>query len=189
MKITYLINQVQPDGSTRLSTATATEWRSAVHTNKDLPLDRQRYFIRDYIADGDDMDCMVIEVSASEYIQWDKDRSAARRNREAGKGFHVFSLDAPLADTYGAKTRLEQLPGQTRLESMVCDSVLMEELKEALAAWKPWATDLLELYLNGQKRACTEILSQKYGVSPQVIRKYKRQFEEFAKKFLKGVSF
>ena len=84
--------------------------------------------------------------------------------------------------------RLEQLPDQTQLESMVCDSVLMEELKEALAAWRPWATDLLELYLNGQKRACTEVLSRKYGVSPQVIRKYKRQFEEFVKKFLGGVS-
>ena len=63
---------------------------------------------------------MVIEVSAREYIQWDKDRSAARRNWEAGKDFHVFSLDAPLADIDGAKTRLEQLPDQTRLESMIC---------------------------------------------------------------------
>ena len=74
------------------------------------------------------------------------------------------------------------------LPPMVCDSGLMEELKEALAAWRPWAADLLELYLNGEKRACTEALSRKYGVSPQVIRKYKRQFEDFVKNFLGGVS-
>lgn len=189
MKITYLINQVRPDGSTCLSTATAAEWQSAVRANKNLPPEQQRYFIRDYIADGDGMDCMVIEVSADEYSQWDKDRSAARRNREAGKVFRVFSLDAPPAGTDVAATRLEQLPDQTQLESAVCDSVLMEELKTALTAWKPWAADLLALYLRGQKRACTEILSQKYGVSPQVIRKYKRQFEEFVKRFLEGVSF
>lgn len=188
MKTTYLINQVQPDGSTRLSAVSADEWRSAIRENEGLSPERQRYFIRDYIADGNEMDCMVIEVSASEYIQWDKDRSAARRNREAGKNFHVSSLDAPLAGMDRTMARLEQLPDQTQLESMVCDSVLMEELKEALAAWRPWATDLLKLYLNGQKRACTEVLSRKYGVSPQVIRKYKRQFEEFVKKFLGGVS-
>lgn len=188
MKITYLINQAQPDGAMHLTAVSAAEWQSAVYANKDFPPERQRYFIRDYIADGDNIDCMVIEVSADEYIQWDKDRSAARRNREAGKNFHVSFLDAPFAGMDRTMARLEQLPDQTQLESMVCDSVLMEELKEALAAWRPWATDLLELYLNGQKRACTEVLSRKYGVSPQVIRKYKRQFEEFVKKFLGGVS-
>ena len=188
MKITYLINQVQPDGSTRLSDVSSAEWRSAIRENDGLPPERQRYFIRDYIADENDMDCMVIEVSASEYSQWDKERSAARRNREAGKNFRVSSLDAPSAGMDRTMARLEQLPDQTQLESKVCDSVLMEELKEALAAWRPWAADLLGLYLNGEKRACTEVLSRKYGVSPQVIRKYKRQFEDFVKKFLGGVS-
>ena len=189
MKIIYLINQVQPDGSTGLSVVTTAEWQSIVQANKKLPLEQRRYFIRDCIADGDTLDCMVMEVSAGEYIQWDKDRSAAKRNREAGKNFHVISLDAPLVSTDGIATRLERLPDQTQFESIVCDSMLIEELKRALAAWKPWAADLLELYLHGQKRGCTETLSQKYRVSPQVIRKYKRQFEDFVKKFLAGVSF
>ena len=118
MKTTYLINQVQPDGSTCLSAVSADEWRSAIRENEGLPPERQRYFIRDYIADENDMDCMVIEVSASEYIQWDKDRSAARRNREAGKNFHVSSLDAPLAGMDCTMARLEQLPDQTQLEAI-----------------------------------------------------------------------
>lgn len=109
MKITYLINQVQPDGSARLSAVSTDEWRSAIRGNDGLLLERQRYFIRDYIADGDNIDCMVIEVSAREYIQWDKDRSAARRNREAGKNFHVSSLDAPLSGMDRTMARLEQL--------------------------------------------------------------------------------
>ena len=189
MKITYLINQLQPDGAMRLTAVSAAEWQSAVHANKGLPPEWQRYFIRDYIADGDGMDCMVIEVSADEYVQWDKDRSAARRNREAGKNFHVISLDAIPVSADGDRTRLEQISDQIGLESKVCDFVLMDELRTTLEAWRPWAIDLLDLYLHGQKRACTETLSRKYGVSPQVIRKYKRQFEEFIKKFLGGVSF
>lgn len=188
MKTTYLLNKIQPDGTVALSIATSAEWTAVIYANKQLPKDRQRHFILDYIVDGNTIDCMVIEVSADEYIQWDKDRSAARRNREARKKFQVVSLDVPFVGTDGTMTRLEQLPDQTQIESIVCDSVLMEELKKALAVWKPWATDLLELYLHGQKRMCTEALSRKYGVSPQVIRKYKRQFEEFVKEFLEGVS-
>lgn len=49
---------------------------------------------------------------------------------------------------------------------MVCDSVLMEELKEALAAWRPWAADLLEPYLNGQKRACTTAAASCFAATP-----------------------
>lgn len=189
MKITYLINQIQPDGSTGLSAVTAAEWQSTVQANKELPSERQRYFIRDYIVDGNTMDCMVIEVSADEYILWDKDRSLAKRNREAGKDFHIISLDAPPANINGKTTVLDRLSEQTQFESIVCDSVLIDELKTALAVWRPWAVELLELYLRDQKRVCTDALSHKYGVSPQMIRKYKRQFEEFVKKFLGGVSF
>ncbi len=75
------------------------------------------------------------------------------------------------------------IPADTQVESTACDIVLMEELQKALASWRPRANDLLEMYLNGQKRACTEIIARKYGVSPQVARKYKRQFEEFIKNF------
>ena len=66
---------------------------------------------------------------------------------------------------------------------------MIDELKKTLADWKPWANDMLEMYLNGQKRACTDILARKYGVSSQIIRKYKRQFEKFIKIFWRDVSF
>lgn len=189
MKTTYLINRAQPDGSVCLSVATASEWLTAVSGNKGLPVEQRRYFILDYIADGDDLDCMVIETTLAEYHKWDKCRPAEKRNRRAGQAFQHLSLDAPFTNSEESGSLMDHIAADTQVESIACDRLLMDELDKALSLWKPWAKDLLALYLHGQKRTCTELLSEKYGVSPQVIRKYKRQFEEFVKKFLGGVSF
>ena len=189
MKTTYLLNKVQTDGSICLSVASVDEWISAVNENKGKPINQRRYFIRDYIADGDDIDCMVIETSLAEYRKWDRTRPAEKRNRRAGRAFQHLSLDAPINESEDSGSFTDLIASDTQVESMVCDQVLMDELRKALASWKPWANELLEMYLHGKKRACTDILAKKYAVSPQVVRKYKRQFEEFIKNFLGGVSF
>lgn len=189
MKTTYLINKPQADGSIQLTIVDREEWRIVVKANKLLPIERRRYFILDYIKDGTDLDCMVIETSLEEYRAWDRSRPAEKQNRRAGQVFQQLSLDAPLSDSEDSGTLLELVAAEDQVEAAACDIVLMYELKKALAMWKPWANELLELYLNGQKRTCTNILAKKYDVSPQVIRKYKRQFEAFIKKFLGGVSF
>ena len=75
-------------------------------------------------------------------------------------------------------TLLECLGSMEDMEAAVISEMIMDELKKQLFAWKPWAADLLAQYLAG-----------KYGVSEQVIRKYKRQFEIFVKNFFAGVSF
>ena len=189
MKTTYLMNKVQPDGSICLSVASASEWVTVVNENKGLPIKQRRYFICDYIADGDDLDCIVIETSLAEYRQWDRERSAERRNRRAGRAFQHLSFSTPINEAEDSVSLLDSIAADAQVESVVCDQVLMNELRKALASWKPWANELLEMYLQGQKRTCTDVLADKYAVSPQVIRKYKRQFEEFIKKFLGGVSF
>ena len=71
----------------------------------------------------------------------------------------------------------------------VCTPKVLPKLKKQLFAWKPWAADLLAYYLAGKKKSCTAAMAKKYGVSEQVIRKYKRQFEKFVKNFFEGVSF
>lgn len=189
MKTAYLINKLQADGSVQLSIADHKEWQAVVRANKQLPAEQRRYFILDYIKDGADLDCMVIETSLEEYRDWDRSRLAEKRNRRAGQVFQQLSLDASLNDSEASGTLLDMIAAEDQVETEACDIVLMDELKKALAEWKPWASELLELYLNGQKRTCTSILAKKYGVSPQVIRKYKRQFAEFIKIFLEGVSF
>jgi len=189
MRKTYLINKVQPDGTYRLTVVSYIEWLAAVEQNKSLPLEKRRYFILDYIADGDEADYMIMEAPYEDYVVWDRKRKMMERNWKIGRKFQHLSLDAPLAGSDGCGTLLDLVASETQVESTACDRVLLEELRAALSAWRPWANDLLEMYLRGQKRTCTKALADKYGVSPQVMRKYKRQFDEFIKKFLGGVSF
>ena len=188
MKTTYLVNQVQPDGSVCLAEATAKEWYAITHENKNLPAEQQRYFISDYIVEDHTLDRMVIEVSADYYRQWHREHIAAERNRAFENKFQHISADAELFDDE-VECVWDVIPTDALVEDTVCNRMLFQELEKRLAEWKPWANDLLRLYLQGERRTCTEILAQKYGVSSQAVRKYKRQFEEFLKKFLEVVSF
>ena len=86
-------------------------------------------------------------------------------------------------------TLLECLCSAEDMEAAVISEMIMDELKKQLFAWKPWAVDLLAYYLAEKKKSCTAAMAKKYGVSEQVIRKYKRQFEKFVKNFFEGVSF
>lgn len=135
------------------------------------------------------MDRMVIEASAEAYRVWHREHMAAQRNRAAGRNFLHLSTDASLFDDGEMECLLDTLAGTSKVEEDACDHILLEQLRAELAQWKPWANDMLDLYLTGDKRHGTEALAEKYSVSPQVIRKYKRQFEEFVKKFIQGVSF
>ena len=189
MKITYLVNQEQSDGSVCLCVATHDEWRTVVDANKPLPAEHRRRFIVDFIVEGNDWDIMIMEVPDSEYQEWNKYYLSIRRNRKAAKDIQVLSIDAPLADGSSLRNFLDSIKSADQVEELACDLALMDQLRKALSAWKPWGPDLLDAYLDDEKRNCTDILTSKFNVSAQVIRKYKRQFEEFAKKFLEGVSF
>ena len=189
MKITYLINKALSDGSACLCVVPAAEWLAVVNANKGLPPERRRYFIMDYIKDGEELDCMVIEAPFEVYRTWHKEHMASVRNRARGRQFQHLSLDAAVFRERATGQYSEIPAANEQVEGSVCDKAILAELREKLAAWKPWANDLLDLYLLGQKRTCTKVLAKKYGVSPQTIRKYKRQFEERIKKYFSGVSF
>ena len=189
MKITFLVNQVQPDGSVCLCVASYEEWMAVLSANKSLPAENQRYFIRDCIEDDGELDWMIIESPRNDYLKWHREHETAARNRRLGKQFEHLSTDAFLP-TGGKMARPEDvLVSGERLEDTVCAGLFIEELRKKLAVWKPWANDLLDMYLQEKKKSCTEMIAKKYGVSLQVVRKYKRQFEEFIKKFEGGVSF
>ncbi len=188
MKNTYLINKQQKDGTTALCIATIEEWLAVVNSNRNLPTEQRRYFIADCIEEGKDIDRMIIEVTYAEYRRWNSRHTMTERSRKAGKKYQHLSLDAALSET-NEIALLECLGGTEDIEAIAIDEILMDELKRRLSAWKPWAMDMLESYLVGEKRTCSAAMAAKYGVSEQVIRKYKRQFEEFIKKFFEGVSF
>lgn len=97
MKITYLMKKVQADGTTQLSIADREDWLAVVKANKNLPLEEQRYFIRDCIADGVDMDWMLIETTRENYLAWHREQAASERNRVWLKTFQKMSLDAEIS--------------------------------------------------------------------------------------------
>ncbi len=187
MKNTFLMNKTQEDGSVILCTATAEEWLAVVKENHNLPPEQRRYFIADCIEDAGTIDRMFIEVTHSEYRRWNSLHTMSERNRKAKKQFRHLSLDAALSET-AELGLMDCFADSQNTENAVLDEILVEELRKKLSTWKPWAPELLESYMKGEKRGCTAKLAEKYGVSEQVIRKYKRQFEEYIKNFLSCVS-
>ena len=69
MKTTYLVYK-QVNGVRQLVVATPAEWDAILKENRGLPAERRRYFIKDCFADGDELDCMYIEMTAVEYREW-----------------------------------------------------------------------------------------------------------------------
>ena len=62
MKITYLIKKESNSGDASLVETTKEEWLEIIKQNETLPKDRQRYFIRDMIIEGSDLDVMIMKI-------------------------------------------------------------------------------------------------------------------------------
>ena len=183
MKITYLVYK-QVDGDRQLAVATQEEWDTILKENRQLPLESRRRFIKDCFEDGDELDCMYIEVSTLEHRDWNNKNSVRQRKCKIGMLYTHLSLDAGVPGT-GIESLHENVPCGFNLESLVVDQVLIGELKQALRAWKPWAEELLERYLSGAKRSCTNSLCKKYRLSDRAVQKRKAAFEKFVLDFLK----
>ena len=87
MKTTYLVYR-QVNGVRRLVVATPAEWDAILKENRGLPAERRRYFIKDCFADGDELDCMYIEMTAVEYREWNSKNTVA----EAQSWFNLLSF-------------------------------------------------------------------------------------------------
>jgi len=185
MKTIYLVNKQEDDGSIHLVSVPYKEWRAVVDINPNLPIDQRRYFISDYNFDGDTPDCIIIESDRDTYFKWLKEHIASQRNRKAGKAFQILSLDACTTIGDEQVNFADVIPSAQKVEDDVCFKIALKSLCDELAAWKPWATDLLAFYLKGKKKSCTDMMAKKYGVSPQMIRRYKKDFENFVKNFFR----
>ena len=183
MKFTYLVYK-EINGVRQLAAATQEEWNAILKENRCLPLEQRRRFIKDCIADGDEMDCMYIEAPASEHREWNSKNTIKQKKRKIGMRYTHLSLDSEVPDTE-VDSLHECVPSEFNLEELVADQVLMEELKRALRAWNPWAEELLDLYIAGAKRSCTSVLCKKYQLSDRAVRKRKAAFEKFILDFLK----
>lgn len=158
MKTTYLINKSQADGSVQLSISNREEWQAVIMADKQLPAEQHQYFILDYIKDGTVLYCIVMEASIDVHRIWIREHMASKRNREAGKCYQFLSMDAPVADSNGLETLLDTITDDSSVEEIACGEMLLADLRETLDTWKTWANDLMEIYLQGQKRTCSGAL-------------------------------
>ena len=70
MKVTYLVQKRQEDGTTRLETVSHNEWVGLIREKSGLPKAQRRFFIKECIQENGEIDCMYIEVPYEVYKQW-----------------------------------------------------------------------------------------------------------------------
>lgn len=178
MKMTYLINSYRSDGSTELVETTYKHWHEIVDENKKVPRDKRRYFYADVIAENDHYDCIVMEVSATVFYQWSNETRAARRNLAEMKKYSHISWE--ILSAYGDDCMLMS----DTMETSIINAETIAALKSHLAAWKPWATAVWDLFLEGNSKQVGPYLVHKYGIGESTARRYKHQFKNFVKNFI-----
>lgn len=182
MKTTYLVKRTDDKGNVYMDIAGDAEWASILAENKEAAPGQRRYFIADCIVDGKDMDMMVVEVTREEHAAWNARRMQDARKRSHEQRFTVVSLDAPIKNNTD-RTLADVIPDPVACEDLVVDEHWQAELRKQLSAWKPWAEDFLEMYLQGKSVQSTTLIAQKYGFSIRQTRRYKAMFENFIKNF------
>ena len=185
METIYLVYKDQKEKE--LVVATKDEWNSILQTNRTLPREQRRFFIKDSIKEGTQWDCIYIEVSREEYNKWHSQQEIKYRKLQAKMKYDFISMDYACSFdksvSYG-----ETIPNGTDFEEELASDMFMADLRDALAEWKPWANELLDYYLAGKRTQCSEILSKKYGLTLRAIQKRKIKLDEFNKKYSKIAS-
>lgn len=181
MKNTFLVFRNME--TKELVVATKEEWDVILKTNRTLPREKRRFFIKDVFDDCGEIDCMYIETSREEYEKWHSEYQVAQSKRKCGADFTSVSLSEPCSTARGIVLE-DTISDGFDLEKEVIDRLLIEELRHALKKWNDWAPDLFDYYLAGKYSTCTKELIEKWGVSKPIVAKRKRQLNAFIKNYL-----
>lgn len=181
-KTTILIYQDATCPRKGLRIATPEEWTAILTENKGQPMSERRCFIEDSFEDSGVIDRMFIEVSYSQYLEWHRQRVEEMRNREEGKQYLHISLDCKVGHS-GDLTMIDILEYNSSLEDAAVEEITMGQLRAALSEWRPWANELLDFYISGQKKQCAKIICDREGLSPQTLSQRKMAFERFVADF------
>ena len=179
MKVTYLVF----DDMGQLRVATKEEWNGIMAQNRTLPREQRRFFIQDCIDDCGSLDCMYIETTKAEYDKWHSAHQVRYKKRKDAEGVVILPGDA--AAPSENESFLDIMDDGIDWEKIMIDTILIDELRSALAAWNDWAVDMLDLYMAGMKTKASQFISKKYGVAEITGRWRRRKFEEFVINFLK----
>lgn len=185
IKRTYLVRD-ESSSIPALKKITGKEWHEITEKNKSLPPQSKRYFIVDTICDGEKIDVMYMETSLEDYTRWHSENTIMLEKRRIVNEKDFLSLDVePESIDYSDVSKA--LVDRNEMEKPVLNTLAVAALKKRVASWEPWAGDLLEYYLKGEKRTCTKPLARKYGVCDFTVRRWKKEFEKRCKKFFEKI--
>ncbi|MDO4650979.1 MAG: hypothetical protein Q4B26_20265, partial [Eubacteriales bacterium] len=156
MKITYLVFDETTQG--RLRVATKDEWKLIMVQNRTLPREQRRFFIEDCIHEGGELDCIFIETSKEDYDKWHREAQKKYRKKQHLDGISVVSIDLEESEDSGMAL-IGKLSDNLDWEMRMLSDIRMQELRRALSNWKPWALEMLELYLDGRQRQAAKSMS------------------------------
>lgn len=182
MKSQFLVfkNIAAPEEGLRI--ADREEWTQIMKENTACPYCKRRFFITDEIHEGKERDRIYIEASKTEYDKWNRTRMADVRNNFEGQKFMMISGNV-IVSLDGTCVFDTITDGMQSMEENVHALISLEHLRNALAMWKYWALDMFDIYLAGEKKMVVEILSQCYGVTPQMARNWRADFKKFVAKY------
>ena len=169
-----------------------------------LPLDQRRYFITDrFMYDGYE-DTLVIEVTREKYLEWRRERRGSdaddksrkdskygkpkkaradsRRDKPKTPRYKFVSIEAMTekgvpSDFAGALLSSDDEDNRIR-------RIALEELVRKVAAWKPWASDMLKLRMMGfDDTECAVMIAERRHVTERMGRHYREQLDKFLENF------
>lgn len=185
--VTYcLVNQVQDDGTLLLTEVPYKTYIKIQQANKGLTGKDRRYFTDEYFEDFDILYHRICEVTWEEYREWDAERHRISRHEQKWeeRDYQFVSLYDHVCGDEDAATYEETIPNpnvDTDRDGMMAAE--LDLLRQDLAAWKPWAVDMLDYYLAGQGRYCTPVLARKYQRSERDVRYWKIRFKAHVKAY------
>lgn len=183
MKNTYLVFNDPNNPKSGLCVATQEEWNQIIKTNRGVDQAHRRYFIVDCIEDGNTIDRMFIETTRSEYSKWQSRHVDSNKKRRAKQKYIHISLDDCVTESDGEARRSDLLTDEFNMEESVLSRVEIELLRKKLRCWNVWAEDLLECYLEGNKKHAVQTISDKYDVTIRTAQRWKIMFENYVMKF------
>ncbi len=185
MKNAFLVLNDPSNKDSGLHVASIKEWNQILEINRTLPRDQRRFFIKDSFEDCGEIDCMYIETTREEYDKWHSQQVYAQKKRKLGEQYGKVSFQDTTSVGEGL-TYEEVIGNGVDLEEAVIKDTQLEALKQSLAEWKPWALDVLTLYLSEKKEEATLFISKKCRVSIRTAQRWKIQFEEFVMNFFEN---
>ena len=102
---------------------------------------------------------------------------------ENGMEYLHLSLDYVIDTETGATLMTHSTLGAVS-EDEAYRECLFEDMRKALADWKPWALRMLQFYMESDVKHANKEMMKEFHVKLSTVCKYKKQFEAFMKEYL-----